>query len=228
MAYHSMGGDTTALADYASAFANDPNIVDAHGSRAEAYIDLKQYANAVSDCTIEMGNHARKWQLYYVRGKAYAGMGNLTAARADLVRACQFDNGREPTVELNVKVLEDVQDYVGAAQVEQLAVANDPSNAHAWGSFGWRQYEAGDIKGAIASDLKSTSLPQAPVWVHSNLGLCYAVQGDWAKANLEYALEKTDPNPTTRKGSVDDIQNALKQQPNNPTLKKTLAFMTSA
>lgn len=189
--------------------------------RADAYWQHKDYARAIADSSAAINRGHPRPDDYGVRAKAEAALSQDTAAGADFLRAVQ----RDPSYLDGYTGLGNLADkhhqYGQVVAVFGRATRADPGNAPFWGSLGWFQYESGQFPQAIASDRCAQSLNPNQSWVNFNLGLCYAVSGDKARAEAAYADALAHISKADQKAALTDIRNALARQPGSAALQQT-------
>ena len=118
--------------------------------------------------------------------------------------------------------------FAAAAKAAADAVKANPANADAWGCLGWCQYQTGQMAQAILADNRALTMNPAQPWVRYNLGLTYAVEGDWNHARPAYALALKKTTQEEWQGGVKDLLAARKKQPQSVPVRKSLQMLTAA
>ncbi|HEV2472401.1 MAG TPA: hypothetical protein VGS41_07045 [Chthonomonadales bacterium] len=110
----------------------------------------------------------------------------------------------------------------------QQAAAVAPHNANVWGDLGWYQYLNEDMNNAIASSRRALALQKFTDFAEFNLALCYATTNDWPDAKRIYLHVLSYANPLTTRAATNDVLNALRKQPGQNALVRSLALLRSA
>jgi len=227
LCYQAQGQNTRAVVDFTSALQVDPHVHNGHGARANSYKSLQQYSLALADCNIDVAEHPRSGRPYLLRGEVLDKLGRNSQSAADF-RKCIALNPQESQGYYRLTSLQEkIGDFKGAVETSRIAMNSNPDNPGYLGNYGWEQYLAGDISGAITSDKKALPGLRNAAWVQANLALCYATQGDWESASSEYVLMKAHATPKDLAGALGDVTNALKKHPDSDALKKADAFLRS-
>lgn len=146
-------------------------------------------------------------------------MGDAAGARADFEAASR----RSPHLMLAYLNLEDMLEKRHqprqALDAARAALRANPSSAAAWGSVGWFLYENGSVAEAIAADQRALSLDGSQDWVRYNLGLAFAVQGDWPHAQAAYSVAVGQATHVEWSGAVGEVRQALARQPQSQALQ---------
>ncbi len=119
-------------------------------------------------------------------------------------------------------------EHAAAIAQYQKLLQTKPKDAITWGNLGWSQYEAGDLKSAFQSSYKALSFNKTLSYVKFNLGLFYAVQGNWGQSRQIYSEAASTAAPFDIAAGIHDLRNALKRQPANSTLKEALKLLVAA
>lgn len=231
--YKNRGKFPQAIADYTHSMGQygrvrDPRVVqdvparveDAYRGRAEAYWQHKEYARAIADCDTLLARFNARPVDYGVRAKAEAALGQTTMALADFNHALSMD----PSYLGGYDGLADLADkqhlYGQAVAAFERGIRAEPSSAQLWGSLGWFQYQSSQLPQAIQADQRALSLNPDLGWVTYNLGLCYAVSGDRARAQATYAAALARGSKTEQQGGLTDLVHALARQPGSAALQQ--------
>lgn len=78
------------LADFTAVIAAKPGVM-AYNNRCSAYVKLKEYDKAISDCDKALEQEPELVMALNNRASAYAGQGNFSAARADRQKAAELE-----------------------------------------------------------------------------------------------------------------------------------------
>jgi tetratricopeptide (TPR) repeat protein len=110
----------------------------------------------------------------------------------------------------------------------QSILAANPNAATIWGNLGWTQYGAGKLTEAIESSRKALERDPSLAYVRLNIGLIYAVQGDWENSRKEYEAAFPLSKAPDISAGIDDIRDALRKKPDSAVLKQALALLQAA
>ena len=94
-------------------------------------------------------------------------------------------------------------------------------------NLGLYEYYAGHIDDAIKSSRSALGKDPALTDARMNLGLCYATQNDWPRAQREYDLAVKAAPKANLKSGIYYVQTAIKKQA-NPALAKALVYLQKA
>lgn len=237
--YDLSGDHAHGIADFTASLALDPTIPDtyahtadasdktpdAHKGRLWAYWRSKQYALAAQDCDALIATDRRYAGSYLIRGRLRRSMGDMAGARADFEMASRRSLHLMPAY-LNLEdMLEKAHQPGQALDVASAALGSNPSSAAAWGSVGWFLYENGLTAEAIADDQRALALDGSQDWVRYNLGLAYAVQGDWPHAQAAYSAAVRQATHVEWSGAVGEVRQALLRQPQSQALQGARALL---
>lgn len=235
------GDHHQAVYDFSRSLALNPAIRDRPDSTADAhdgtpnavkgrmwaYFEDGQYSLALKDCNALIAVHPYPASIA-VRGKIYRQMGDFPHAVADFRTALQEDP-RLTFVDLHLEeILAQHGQFAAAVSVAADAVKANPADASVEGTLGWCQYQAGQTAQAIQTDIHALTMNPSQPWVRYNLGLTYAVRGDWKDARPAYALAMQNTTQEEWQGGVDDLQKALAQQPQSASVRQSLQMLTAA
>jgi serine/threonine protein kinase/regulator of sirC expression with transglutaminase-like and TPR domain len=84
-----------ALAAYEKVVALDPNLAAGYGGRAQAYLLLSKYAEALNDIVTAISKEPERSEWYYCRAMIHQKLNNLDQALADCDRAIQLSDPSE-------------------------------------------------------------------------------------------------------------------------------------
>src|SRR5207302_1278944 len=97
-----------------------------------------------------------------------------------------------------------------------------------WGNLGWTLYGMGKYDEALAASRKALELDAKLAYVRFNMGLIYAVQGDWTRAEKEYRDALSAAQTSDIDAAMDDVREAQKKAPSSTVLKQALALLQGA
>lgn len=231
--YDLSGDHTRGITDFTASLAISPTIhdtyaqtadandktPDAHKGRLWAYWRSKQYALAVRDCDALIAADGRYAGSYLIRGRLRRSMGDTVGARADFEAAYGRSPHLMPAYLNLMDMLEKRHQPRQALDVARAALRANPSSAAAWGSVGWFLYENGSTAEAVADDQRALSLDGSQDWVRYNLGLAFAVQGDWPHAQAAYSVAVRQATHVEWNGAVGEVGQALARQPQSQALQ---------
>lgn len=235
------GDHRQAVRDFSRSLALDPVIRDRPGWTADAhdgtpnavkgrmwaFFESGQYPLALKDCNALIAVHPYPASIA-VRGKIYRQMGDFPHAVADFRTALQEDP-RLIFVDVHLEeTLAQHGQFAAAVSVAADAVKANPANADVEGTLGWCQYQAGQLAEAIQTDNRALTMNPSQPWVRYNLGLTYAVRGDWKHARPAYALAMQNTTQEAWQGGVKDLQKAMAQQPQSASVRQSLQMLTAA
>lgn len=200
--YDLLGDHARGIAAFTASLAINPRVSDtylstadasdktpdAHKGRLWAYWRSKQYALAAKDCDALIAADGRYAGSYLIRGRLRRFMGDAAGARADFEMAYRRSPHLLPAYQNLEDMLEKRHQLRQALDVAQAMLRANPRSATAWGSVGWHLYTVGDVAQAITADQKALTLDGSQDWVRYNLGLAFAVQGDWPQAQAAYSV----------------------------------------
>jgi len=239
--YDLSGDHARGIADFTASLAISPTIPDtyaqtadasdktpdAHKGRLWAYWRSKQNALAAKDGDALIAADGRYAGSYLIRGRLRRSMGDVAGARADFEMAYL----RAPHLMPAYLNLIDMLDKQGQPRqgldVARAALRANPSSAVALGNVGWFLYESGSIPEAIADDQRALSLDGSQDWVRYNLGLAYAVRGDWPSAQAAYSVAVRQATYVEWSGAVGEVRQALARQPQSQALQGAGALLRS-
>ena len=234
------GDHRQAVRDFTKAIALNPEVPDRPGATADAHDDTVssykgrlwaayhcgQYALALQDCNTLIARHSYPASIA-VRGKIYRRMGEDKRAEADFRTAIREDSSLLFASYQLTQMLAEAGKFTQAETVAESQVQVAPRDSTVWNNIGWWQYRAGKTSQAITTWQKALSLGgRQPITLY-NLGLAYAVQGDWpqAQAALLQALKIGDPGQ--RRAAAEDVWAALATQPHSAALHQALTLLTA-
>lgn len=235
------GDHRQAARDFSQSLSLNPAIRDKPGWTADAqdgtpnavkgrmwaYFEDGQYPLALKDCNALIAVHPYPASIA-VRGKIYRRLGDFPRAVADFRTALQ-QNPQLFFVDVQLEeTLAQQGQFAAAVEVAAEAVQANPASADAEGTLGWCQYQAGQLPQAILSDNRALTMNPAQPWVRYNLGLTYAVEGDWSQARPAYALALKNTTQEEWQGGVKDLQNARARQPQSAPVRQSLQLLTAA
>ncbi len=220
-AYEGKDAHVEAIADYTAVLRLMPQDWDAYEGRMELEYGAKQYAQAVADGTVVLAHRNPNARDYKLRAMSEAAVGKDGAARTDFLSALAMEPGMleadSGLAEMDVK---EGRPADGAALWAKATAAN-PGNAGAWGGRGWYDYLSGDTEAAITNTKTAIALDGSQAWLHYNLGLYYAVQGEQAQSLAEYTAAPPGPEKD-RKACIEDVRHALAKNPDSAALQQAL------
>ena len=219
-----------AVADYSEALHLTPGNAEMLQARVAAYQDLKDFPRAFQDANAVIAARPRESKGFLVRAYVWRAEGDHARAAADYRRAAQL----APEDEDAYVALAQMYDGDGrddeAAQVIQAELQARPGDAACWGRLGWWQYKAGNYVASIQSNRHAISLVSdlgsgsgddlAFVWL--NLGLCYAVQGNWPKAQQTYTRVLPHCRPEDVGAGMNDLGAAFLRHPAQDAVQNAL------
>ncbi len=239
--YDLSGGHARGIADFTASLAINPRVPDtyaqtadasdktpdAHKGRLWAYWRSKQYALAAKDCDALIAADGAYAGSYLIRGRLRCLMEDTAGARADFEAAY----GRAPHLLPAYLNLENMLEKHGqprqALDMARAALRANPNNVEALGNVGWFLYENGSVPEAIAADQRALALDGSQDWVRYNLGLAYAVQGDWPHAQAAYSVAVRQATHVEWSGAVVEVRQALARQPQSQALQGADALLRS-
>ena len=216
---------TAAVADSTEAIRLNPAMKSVYEMRARMYFALKNYAAAMADCNTTIKQEPPRETVYCLRGAIFAAVGYKNRAEQDFKNAISLNPAYEEAYRELADIYESEKSFGKAVSLYQQAVLMDRRNATSWGSLGWDEYLAGDIAGAIRDLKKALALNNMLAVPEYNLGLCYAVKGDWPQAREEYQHALTLGNSDDRDAGLVNIQNALDWQPKSIALQQARTML---
>ena len=240
-AFDAAGDHKAAIADFDRAITLVPTIPDrwgetanaedgtpsAHKGRLWAYYHDGQYQRALAECNGLIAVDPYPMNIA-VRGKLYAKMGDYGRALEDFYTALQRSPRLPLASELSAELLGQEHRFAEAASVVQAEAREFPTDSGIQGNVGWWQYRAGETAQAIVSDKKALALGgDQPITLY-NLGLTYAVRGDWADAEPALTQALRISSASERDGALDDVRTAMLEQPRSAALRQALALLKTA
>ena len=234
------GDHAQAIRDFTESIRLDPSIPDipgrtadvedgtgdAHKNRMWAYYHSGQYALAMQDCNTLIAVHPYPTNIA-VRGKLYLKMGDYERAEADFRTALRENPNLPLASDLLAELLGQRQQFSEAVAVVQAEALEVPNNVIVWNNVGWWQYRAGQTADAIATFQKALQMGGRQPLALYNLGLTYAVEGNWQQAQPALSRAMRISSDDQRRAAEADIWEALKQQPKSVVLHQALAFLHS-
>ena len=227
LAYIGQGKHRLAVADLTMSLRLYPTRDDAHGARAISYLALSQFDKALADARIDARQHSKEFESRLMIGKILGKMGRVREAEGADTGAIAADPRDDRGYYELIQLQDRVEDYRGALMTARMDLRGNPNSQDKWGTVGWYQYLTGNVPGAIVSDKKALSLSGNAGWIESNLGLCYAVEGDWSSASKHYRIVKSQGDAKNITASRADIAKALKRHPGSAALKQADALLRS-
>jgi tetratricopeptide (TPR) repeat protein len=239
--YDLSGDHARGITDFTASLAISPRVPDtyaqtadasdktpdAHKGRLWAYWRSKQYLLSARDCDALIAADGRYAGSYLIRGRLRCSMGNTGGARTDFEAAYR----RAPHLLPAYLNLENMLEKQGqprqALDVAQAALRANPSSAVALGNVGWFLYAVGSVPEAIAEDQQALSLDGSQDWVRYNLGLAFAVRGDWPQAQAAYLVAVRQATHVEWSGAVEEVRQALARQPQSQALQRVDALLRS-
>src|SRR5262249_11013382 len=110
----------------------------------------------------------------------------------------------------------------------KVALQIRPDDPILLGNLGWSQYGAKKYEEALQSSRKALAKDSKLAYVWLNLGLIYSVQNRWNDAEREYKQALAVSTAADLHSGINDIKEAMKQQPNVSALRLAFEFLTAA
>ncbi len=226
LAYRNKGDYKQAVPDFSQALALNPKNWNAYEVRAFCYTELQDYDRAIADYTIAIAQEPHPGTVFE-RGQAYLKKNDYHNALSDMNRSIAARPAFLPAYRLRAEA------HIGLKQFDQAVADADKAaqmdnSAVSRGGLGWYQYLAGRLPDAIANSQAAIKMDPTLTFVHFNLGLCYAVQGNAETAKTTYEDGLTRAKPADIKGALQDVKDALRKHPNAPALKQAESLLQTA
>lgn len=227
-AYTQMHRYDDALQTYLRALGYQPDDFTIHQSIAQLYGELERWPEMIrhSEAALRLNPQYRP---------AVLGLISAYNSQKDFKRALDEadDVLKSNPNDLDVRsgraiALDGLERRDEAIKEYQTVIAGNPKVPSIWGNLGWTQYGAGKYADAIASSRKALELDSNLAYVRFNLGLIYAVQGDWTAARKEYDAAVAVAEARDLSAGIGDVKDALKKQPSSSALKEALRYLQSA
>jgi tetratricopeptide (TPR) repeat protein/membrane protease YdiL (CAAX protease family) len=190
LAYHRMGDFNRAIADFDQAirlgeFANAHEHSVVFMDRCAAYLDIKNHAHAIEDCTEAIRIDGANAKAYADRGAAYYGAADPDHAIADCDQAIRLDP--ELVIAFNNRGLAYARkgDRDRALADYNRAIELDPKYAVAFSNRGLL-YAGNDDDRAIADYNRAIELNPKSAQVYDARGLAYGRKKDFDRAMADY------------------------------------------
>ena len=203
-------------------------LADCRRGRARANLELKKYAQTITDYSANVNAGTISPEDYGMRGTAEEKLGRREEAAADYGKSILADPGYLYGYQELTRLAEQSHLYKQAAAIYRQATEQHPENIFCWGSLGWSEHKAGNFSAAVAADERGLSLDPTQLWMRFNLGLSSAVAGDSARAGKAYAAALAMRNLKEQAAALKDIQKALGEHPGNPALQAALKQVQAA
>lgn len=190
LAYYRTGDVKRALADFDEAirvgnFANNHDRSVAFSNRCLVFVDLKNYARALEDCTAAITADGTNAKAYGNRGTAYLNAGDLDRAMADLDEALRLDPKLAMGYNNRGMVYARKDDKVRAMADYDNAIAVDPKYAPAYINRGLAYAGANDDH-ALADYNRAIELNPKIGVAYIDRGLVYFRKRDFDGAIADY------------------------------------------
>lgn len=196
-----------------------------------ANFESQHYVTALAECNRMIAIAPDDAENYAIRAKCLRGLGQYAAAEQEF----NYALGRNPQMLFAYYHLSNMQqknmhDPQAALATMQRAVRFNSDNADAWGVLGWQQYVSGDFAGALKTDVRSLAMgnSSSPDSTRSNMALIYAIQGNWRMAEPLYRMVASSSDVPALRGSLPDIEDALKKQPSSLALQQAQVLISRA
>jgi tetratricopeptide (TPR) repeat protein len=226
LAYRNMGDYKDAVSDFTQALALNPKNWNAYEVRAFCYTELTDFDRAIADYTVAIGHDPHPGTVFE-RGQAYLKKKEYSKALADLNRSLKVRPNFAPGYRLRAETYVGMKEFDQAAKDEETALQLDNSAAGR-GSLGWYQYLAGKLPEAIQTSQMAVKMDPNLTFVHFNLALFDAVQGNADAAKTAYQETLPHAKSADIQGAIQDVKDALQKQPNSPALKQAQTLLQDA
>ena len=169
----------------------NPDNALAYYGRAYAYSDLKNYSQAIADCTKAVQfDSPRLVDAYNNRGEAYRKSGNYRAAIEDYNKALELNPAYFRAYNNRGIAYGALGDYTRAFADYDKAIELKPDYALAYYNRGWTNLKLKNCERAVADFSKYIQLAPNDPDGYVNRGVCYRVLGDEAKAQADFDKAK--------------------------------------
>ena len=197
-----------AIATFDRALDNDPNNIDAHYGRGEAYFRLGDFEGVVEDFDRVLKLNSQDAQAYFYRAYSNAELGKYDRAIADFDRAIDLDSNNVSAYISRTSVYRDKGDYQNALVDLTQAIKIDPNSFDAYYDRGIIHQEIDKNKKAIADYTKAIRIsPEKKLPVLKSRAIAYlrAEQKPKAIKDLETAA-----NLLFEQGEIQQSRQAFK------------------
>jgi len=190
-------------------------------NRMMDYYRSKRYRDAISDARQLSEMDPDDESVVAALAKYEVAAGDLASAEIDAQKAIKLDPKDENAYYDLSSVYELRHQYGNALSVDDREIQALPNSPNAYGNHGWFEYKLGNYDVAISDSRKALSLhPQSPDYIYFNIGLVYAVQGNWASAKEAYQEAFRHSPAKDLRPPHDDVLEALKLSPHNTALQQ--------
>jgi len=190
-------------------------------NRMNDYYHSKKYRDAISDARQLSEMDPDDESVVAALAKYEVAAGDLASAEIDAQKAIQLNPKDENAYYDLSSVYELRHQYGNALSVDDREIQALPNSPDAYGNHGWFEYKLGNYDAAISDSRKALSLhPQSPDYIYFNIGLVYAVQGNWASAKEAYQEAFRHSPAKDLRPPHDDVLEALKLSPHNTALQQ--------
>ena len=207
-------------------------IATLHYDRAIEYERTSQYARSLADVENALQFDPDMKDAHFVRGQVYLGLKQYQKAADDFDWSIQHhDDHLDYAYLLSAQSQAGCNHYQRAVEDMHKAIEARPDVHDLWINLGWYQYKAGQVADAITSDQTALSFPdQKEATPAFNLGLCYAMTGNEARAHAAYEQGLQMPASLSQvlPGAREDVADELKAHPGNPTLLKAQQWINGS
>ena len=165
----------------------NPENALAYYGRAYAYDDLKNYRQAIVDCTKAVQfDSPRLVDAYNNRGEAYRKSGDYRAAIADYNKALELNPNYIRAYNNRGIAYQSLGDYNQAFADYDKAIKLKPDYALAYYNRGYANLQLKNYKRAVTDLSKYIKLAPDDADGYTNRGVCYLALGDAAKAQADF------------------------------------------
>ncbi len=217
-----------AVADYTEALRLTPGDAETLQARVAAYQDLKDFPHAFQDADAVIAARPMGSKGYLVRAYVWRAEGDHARAAADYRRAMGLSLEDVGAYEALAQMYDGDGRDDEAAQVTRAELQARPDDAACWGRLGWWQYRAGNYAASVNSSHRALGLDSRLAFVWLNLGLCYAAQGDWPRAERTYTGVFPHCRNEDLQAGIVDLGEALKKHPDQEALQKSFSLLMEA
>lgn len=176
-------------------------LSDTYFNRAKRYIDIDDYASAISDLNRVLQYNSNDAEAYHLRGLANVLAGNNAAAVPDLKKAAQLDPSNKSFQawyhkQQGVLYISQNQ-HAAAVQELKTALTYDRKDSYIWKNLGNSQYTLNDYSSALQSYTEGKKLDPKDWYLITGQADAYYKLKDYKSAITAYTeaskLKETGP-----------------------------------
>jgi tetratricopeptide (TPR) repeat protein len=181
--------------------------IDDINNLGNTYYELKDYQQAIAECTKAIQLDPNYFHAYRNRGLAYHNLKDYQKAIDDYTKAIQLDPNYTDVYYRRGIAYYELKDYQQAMAEYTKVIQLDPNYTDAYNNRGFTYYKLKDYPKAIAEYNKVIQLNPDYAYAYNNLGIIYYEYG-----NIDQAIQLLQKAIDIKASTHDDLESQLESQ----------------